>query len=110
MTRLSNVALRAFPVYLLLIIVLAVFAQSNQRYAQRHVNLIRERTSVLEQLAVQRTNTAFYTGPLAISAWAANRGMIAAPNATNTSTTEPHPAPARPGELGSIMEVQTIWR
>lgn len=110
MTRLGNVALRAFPVYLLLLVILAVFAQSNQRYAQRHVQLIRERTNVLEQLAVQRTNTAFYTGPLAISAWASERGMVAAPNVVNTTTADPRPAPERPGELGTVMEVRTIWR
>ena len=110
MYRLARVALQAFPLYLVLLIVLAVFAETNQQRAITHITLIRERTNVLEHLAVQRTATARVTGPLAITQWATAHGMIAAPNQTITRTTGPLAAPDRPGVLARIQEVRTVWR
>lgn len=110
MRRLSRVALQAFPLYLVLLVVLAIFAETNQQRALLHLTLIRERTNVLEQLAIQRTNTARVTGPLAITQWATERGMIAAPNQTITRSAEPLAAPDRPGILERIQEVRTVWR
>lgn len=110
MTRLKTIAIQLFPVYILLLLALAVFAESNQVKADRHVRLIRERTAVLEDLALQRTATATLTGPLAINSWASARGMTAAPNVTALVTVAPHPAPAKPGMLTNVMEVRTIWR
>lgn len=110
MRRLGRVALQAFPLYLTLLVVLAVFAEINQERAALHLSLIRERTNVLEQLAVQRTNTARVTGPLAVTEWATNQGMIAAPNITLTRTAEPLAAPDRPGVLEHVQEVRTVWR
>ena len=94
----------------LLLLLAAIGAYSQQRFLHQ-AQLLRDKDAAIIDLAVARSAAAAVQGPLAVSRWARERGMVPAPDALDVIPVAPSPLPppARAVEAPSL-EVWTIWR
>jgi len=107
----TPVAKRLAGLFVLLVLLLAgVGSYGQQRYLHQ-ARLLADKDQAVIELAAARSSAAAIQGPLAVTHWARNRGMVPAPDAPDVIPVAPSPIPppARviqpPG-----LEVRTIWR
>lgn len=99
----------AIPLFLGLLIVLALLGVVNQRQYGEQLDLMRRKEQLLADVAVARPQAAVVNGPLAIAAWAAANGMVPIPEAREAQLIAPTPAPIFDDPLPSL-ELRTSWR
>lgn len=109
MSRVASRLRRAVPIYLGLLLVLAFLGATNQRLLARELDLMNERERARRELVELRAEAAAVQGPLAVSRWAQERGMVPAPEVEGTEHVMPSPAPELP-EAREGLEVRTVWR
>lgn len=100
---------RFVPAYVLLLLALAALGSVNQsRLAERTALLERKEALRLEVVGL-RAEAATVDGPLAVSQWAQDRGMVPAPEVDRTRHMLSVPAP-EPVRAAEGLEVRTVWR
>lgn len=95
--------------YIVLLLALAATGGYSQRLYLRQASLIGQKANLQATISELRAEAAPINGPLAISAWAKARGMVAASQALDTRTVAPGPGPTVSTETGAV-EVYTLWR
>jgi hypothetical protein len=99
----------AIPLFLVLLIVLALLGVVNQRQFGAQLDLMNHKEQLLAQVAVARPQAAVVNGPQAVAAWAAANGMVPIPEAREAQLIAPTPAPLFDDPLPSL-ELRTSWR
>lgn len=108
MTRLARRLVAAFVVALLALAALGSYAQ--QRLLHQ-ATLLRAKERAIVEVAVARSAAAAVNGPLAVSRWARERGMVSAPNAPDVIAVAPSPLPPPTRTVTPpSLEVRTVWR
>ncbi len=108
MTRLTR---RLATLFVLLLLLLAgVGSYGQQRYLHQ-ARLLGAKDAAVIELAAARSAAAAIQGPLAVTHWARQRGMVPAPDARDVIAVAPSPLPppARAVHPPSL-EIRTIWR
>jgi len=107
----TPLARRLVALYLAMLLLLAaVGALGQQRFLHQAALLERKDTAVIE-LAVARSGAAGIQGPLAVTQWARDRGMVPAPDALDVIRVAPSPlAPPTRTLATPSLEVRTVWR
>ena len=102
---------RLAALFLALVLLLAAIGAHGQQRFLHQAQLLREKDAAVIDLAAARSAAATVNGPLAISRWARERGMVPAPDALDVIPVAPSPLPppARVVDTPSL-EVWTIWR
>lgn len=100
---------RAVPAYLVLLLALAALGAVNQGHLEREVALMEAREAARVEIVELRARAAAVQGPLAVSRWAQEHGMVPAPETTSLRHVMPVPAP-EPEAAESGLEVRTVWR
>lgn len=116
MTRLSQ---RLLALYLAALIALAALGAHNQFQVEYQTRLLEQQRDLQAQLTRLRYEAAGVTGALAVRTWALGQGMVAAPEALNTTDVAPRPAPqlvsvsatahAITDRAATTVEMQTLW-
>lgn len=107
----TTLARRLVTLFLALLLTLAAIGAYGQQRFLDQARLLREKDAAVIDLAAARSAAATVQGPLAISRWARERGMVPAPDVGDVIPVAPSPLPppARVVEAPSL-EVWTIWR
>lgn len=108
----SGVAQRfrlALPLYLFLLVVLALMGIVNQRLLAEQVDLMDQKDELLAEVASARIRAAEVDGPEAVAAWAAMAGMVAVPEAGAARLIAAAPAPEA-SHTEPVLELTTVWR
>lgn len=108
----SGVAQRfraALPLYLCLLLVLALMGITNQRLLAEQVELMDQKDELLAEVARARVQAAEVNGPDAVAAWAVQAGMVAVPEAGAARLIAAAPAPEA-SHIEPVMELTTVWR
>lgn len=100
---------RFVPAYLVLLLALAVLGAWNQHRFDRQIALMDRKEALRLEVVDLRANTASVEGPLAVSRWAQEQGMVPAPEVDALVHLLSTPAPART-EPEEGLEVRTVWR
>lgn len=103
-----RLARRAIPVYFGLLLLLSAAGLVNQTLYHHQTKLIDQRQKLLASVASLRIQAATVNGPLAVTQWADNHGMVPAPEASNVGAVAPGPAPL-PKLPGTGLEIRTVW-
>lgn len=106
MTRFT---VRAVPVYVTLLLILALIGAYNQRLYLRQLALMDQKEALIVRLTDLRSGAAQVSGPLAITSWARNQGMIPAPEGARVVRIAAQPPPVAPSPP-SGLELTTRWR
>ncbi len=109
MTRLSQ---RLLALYLTALIALAALGAHNQLRVEYQSTLLAQQQDLQTQLTRLRHEAAGVTGALAVRTWALRQGMVAAPEALNTTDVAPRTAPqlvSATARATTNVEVQTLW-
>lgn len=107
----TPLGIRAVLVYAVLVLTLAMLGAHGQQRYLAHAELIDAKDEALITLAARRAEAAAVNGPLAITRWAREHGMVPAPEAADVIQVAP--SPLRPPErtfLPVVLEVRTVWR
>ncbi len=108
MTRLARRLAALFALLLLLLAGIGSYGQ--QRYLHQ-ARLLRAKDAAVIELAAARSAAAAIQGPLAVTHWARERGMVAAPDAPEVIPVAPSPLPPPEHVVPTpSLEVRTIWR
>lgn len=99
----------ALPLYLCLLLALAVIGIANQRLLTRQVDLIGAKESLQADVAVARLRAAGVAGPEAVARWAETAGMVTVPEAGSARLIAPAPAP-QSTTREPTLELNTVWR
>jgi len=107
----TPLARRLSLVYVALLIALAVLGGHTQQRLLHQAQLLRTKDAAIIELAAARSAAASVNGPLAVSRWARERGMVSAPEAQDVIAVAPSPLPPpqRP-TITPSLEVRTVWR
>lgn len=107
----TTLARRLAALFLALLLTLAAIGAYGQRRFLDQAQLLRDKDAAVIELAAARSAAAAVQGPLAISHWARERGMVPAPDALDVIPVAPSPLPPprRVIEAPSL-EVWTLWR
>lgn len=100
---------RAIPLYVALLLALAAIGAFNQRQLDRELALMEAREAMRADVVALRAEAAAVEGPLAVSRWAQDRGMVPAPEIPDIE----HVMPLAPPVLADAqtgLEVRTVWR
>lgn len=100
---------RALPIYLVLLLVLAALGGANQDRLSRELALMDAREAARLEIVELRARAASVEGPLAVSRWAQENGMVPAPEVDALVHVMPIPAPTL-ADARSHLEVRTVWR
>lgn len=103
-------AARAIAVYLALLLVLATLGGWNQRLLARELDAMDQREALRREIVDLRAAAAAVQGPLAVAAWAQDRGMVPAPEIDRVDHVLPLPAPSVAPLPETGLEVRTVWR
>jgi hypothetical protein len=95
--------------YIVLLLCLATLGVHNQSQFRLQQRLIQEKDLQHQRLAELRGQAASITSPLAVSQWAAGKGMIPATEAGDFEQVTPLASPEHT-PLESGLEVRTVWR
>ena len=108
MTPVARTLVSIFVLALLLLAGLGSFAQ--ERFMHQAA-LLRAKDAAIVEVAVARSAAASVNGPLAITHWARERGMVSAPDAPDAIAVAPSllPPPTRT-LVAPSLEVRTVWR
>ncbi len=108
MTPLALRVVGAFAALLLLLAAVGSYGQ--QRFLDQAALLAHKDAAVIE-LAAARSAAASVQGPLAVTHWARERGMVPAPDASDVIAVAPSPLPPPSRVLRPpSLEVVTVWR
>lgn len=99
----------ALPLYLCLLVALALLGVANQRHLAHQVDLMDEKDRLLADVAVARVDAAAVDGPEAVAAWAREAGMVGVPEAGTARLIAAARAPATT-HAEPVMELRTVWR
>ena len=99
----------ALPLYLCLLLLLALIGIANQRLLGEQVALLDVKQELQAELAAARLQAAAVDGPEAIAEWATANGMITVPEAGTARLVAPEPAP-RFTIPEPTLELSTVWR
>lgn len=99
----------ALPLYLCMMLALAIIGVANQRLLNQQVGLIDAKEGLLADVAAARPAAAAIDGPEAVANWAEANGMVILPEAGGASLVAPAPAPATT-VIEPTMELRTVWR
>lgn len=100
---------RLLPAYLLLLLVLAALGSWNQHRFERQLELMDHKDALRLEVVELRARAASVEGPLAVSRWAQEQGMVPAPEVEDMIHLMPSPAPELTRPEGG-QEVRTVWR
>lgn len=100
---------RAVPAYLVLLLILAALGAHNQARLDRELALMEAREIARTEIVELRARAAAIQGPLAVSSWAQDHGMVPAPEIETLRHVMPFPAP-EPERDETGLEVRTVWR
>lgn len=101
---------RAIAIYLLAVLGLAAMGAWNQRLLTTELNLMDRRETLRREIVDLRADAAAVQGPLAVAAWAQQRGMVPAPEVDRVEHVVALPAPQLPAPQAVGLEVRTVWR
>lgn len=93
------------------LLLLAAVGSYGQQRLLHQAALLRHKDDAIVSLAEARSAAASVNGPLVVSRWARERGMVSAPDAPDAIAVAPSPLPPptrtviTPG-----LEVRTVWR
>jgi len=99
----------AIPLFITLLLALALLGVVNQRLYGEQLNLISRKQRLLSEVAIARPQAAVVSGPQAVAAWAVANGMVPIPEAREAQLIAPSPAPHFDDPLPSL-ELRTVWR
>jgi ABC-type amino acid transport substrate-binding protein len=97
--------------YVVLLLALAVLGSVSQQRYRAQARLLVAKEEAIVALVTARADAAAVNGPLAVTTWARQAGMVPAPDARQVEAVAPGlaaptpPAPPAPG-----LEVATVWR
>jgi hypothetical protein len=100
---------RLVPLYAALLLALAGVGALNQARFSQEARLIDRKDELYAQITELRAAAALVQGPLAVSDWAREQGMVPTPDVSNIRHVAPFPAP-RSEEPATGLEVRTAWR
>ncbi len=103
-------AARAIATYLVLLLALAALGSWNQRLLATELDALDQREALRREIVDLRAAAAAVQGPLAVAAWAQERGMVPAPEIERVDHVLPLPAPTVPPPPETGLEVRTVWR
>jgi hypothetical protein len=103
-------AVRAIASYLALLLVLAALGGWNQHLLARELAAMDQREALRREIVDLRAAAAAVQGPLAVAAWAQQRGMVPAPEIDRVDHVLPLPAPTVAPLPATGLEVRTVWR
>ena len=99
----------AIPLYITLLLGLALLGAASQSLMRRQRQLIASKQALQLHISELHSSTADITSPAAISSWAFARGMVPVPEGGNIVSVAPEPAPTPPSHPTGL-EMRTIWR
>jgi hypothetical protein len=103
-------AVRAIATYLVLLLALAALGAWNQHLLATELDAMDRREALRREIVDLRAAAAAVQGPLAVAAWAQERGMVPAPEIERVDHVLPLPAPTVPALPETGLEVRTVWR
>jgi hypothetical protein len=107
----TPLARRLTALYLALLLLLAALGAYGQQRFLHQATLLERKDAAVIELAVARSAAAGIQGPLAVTHWARERGMVPAPDALDVIPVAPSPLPPPSRTLATpTLEVRTVWR
>jgi hypothetical protein len=107
----TPLARRLVSVFVLALLTLAAVGSYAQQRFLHQAALLRAKDAAIVDVAVARSAAASVNGPLAITRWARERGMVSAPDAPDVIAVAPSPLPPPMRTLVTpSLEVRTVWR
>lgn len=107
----TALARRLALAYVVLLVALALLGAHAQQRLLHQAQLLRDKDVVIVEVASARAAATSVNGPLAVSRWARDRGMVSAPEALDVIAVAPTPLPPRDRPtLTPALEVRTVWR
>jgi hypothetical protein len=107
----SPLARIATASYMVLLLLLAGIGATSQLRYRTQAQLLDAKEQAIIELVTARAAAAAVNGPLAITTWARQAGMVPAPDAPQLDAVAPGiPAPNAPIPPSGSLEVVTVWR
>jgi len=107
----SPFARHAAVLYVAALLVLAGLGAASQMRYRTQASLLNDKEQAIVDLAAARSAAAGVNGPLAVTTWARQAGMVPAPDAPNVEAAAagllPPPVATPPSPW---LEVRTVWR
>jgi len=98
-------------VYLITLLLLAGLGAISQLRYRAQAGLLSDKEQAILALASARAAAASVNGPLAVTTWAREAGMVPAPDAQRVEAVAPGlVAPTPPAPATPWLEVTTVWR
>lgn len=101
---------RTIAAYVAMLLGLAALGAWNQHLLAEELDLMDRRETLRREIVDLRADAATIEGPLAVAAWAQDRGMVPAPEVDRVEHVLPLPAPVASPEQPVGLEVRTVWR
>ena len=99
----------ALPLYLCLLLLLALVGIVNQGLFRTQVALLDSKQALQAEFAAAQLRAAGVAGPEAVAVWAESNGMVTVPEAGTARLVAPAPAPSFT-LLEPTLELNTVWR
>jgi ABC-type amino acid transport substrate-binding protein len=97
--------------YIVLLLALAVLGSASQQRFRAQARLLVAKEQAIVALVAARADAAAVNGPLAVTTWARQAGMVPAPDARQVEAVAPgFDAPTPPVPPSPGLEVATVWR
>lgn len=107
----TPLARRLTALYLAMLLLLAALGGYGQQRFLHQAALLERKDAAVIDLAMARSAAAGIQGPLAVTHWARERGMVPAPDALDVIPVAPSPLPPPTRRLATpTLEVRTVWR
>lgn len=107
----SPLARTTVTVYLVALLLLAGLGATSQLRYRAQAALLVDKDQAILALASARAAAATVNGPLAVTTWAREAGMVPAPDAPRVEGVAPGlAAPTPPAPPTPWLEVTTVWR
>jgi hypothetical protein len=98
-------------VYVMLLLALAALGAASQQHYRAQARLLAAKEQAIVALVTARAEAAAVQGPLAVTTWARQAGMVPAPDASRVEAVAPGlAAPSPPVPPPPALEVVTVWR
>lgn len=99
----------ALPLFLTLLLVVALVGVVNQRLYATQLTLMGEKQGLIEAVAAARPRAALVNGPQVVADWASANGMVPIPEASAAFPIAAAPAPVFDDPV-PYLELRTVWR
>jgi len=97
--------------YIVLLLLLAGLGAASQLHYRTQARLLEAKEGAIVELVGARAAAAAVNGPLAVTTWARQAGMVPAPDAPQVEAVAPGlAAPRAPVPPSPALEVVTVWR